>query len=75
MKKGEPGGGTSAEGFSTFLQSGPFPLGTPAEYARRKAAGFPNERGPAILAVDVPEDIIALAVDEVYCPLSQGVVH
>jgi hypothetical protein len=70
----ETGGGTPAEGFSMCLESGPFPLGTPQEYARRKAAGFPDEDGPAILAVDVPDDIIALAVDE-YLPLSQGVVQ
>jgi hypothetical protein len=71
----EPGGGPRAEGFSTCLESGPFPLGTPEEYARRKAAGFPNEGGPAILVVDVPENIVALAVDEVYFPLRQGVVQ
>jgi hypothetical protein len=71
----EPGGGPRAEGFSTCLELGPFPLGTPEEYARRKAAGFPDEGGPAILAVDVPDDIITLAVDEVYFPLSQGVVQ
>jgi hypothetical protein len=71
----EPGGGSKAEGFSTCLEFGPFPLGTPEEYARRKAAGFPNEGGPAILVVDVPDDIIALAVDEAFFPLSQGVVQ
>jgi hypothetical protein len=71
----EPGGGPRAEGFSTCLEAGPFPLGTPAEYARRKGAGFPDEGGPVILAVDVPDDIIALAVDPVYFPLSQGVVQ
>jgi hypothetical protein len=70
----EPGGGTRAEGFSTCLESGPFPLGTPEDYARGKAALFPNEGGPAILAVDVPDDIIALAVDAFF-PLSQGVVE
>jgi hypothetical protein len=71
----EPGGGPRAEGFSTCLESGPFPLGTPEEYARRKATGFPDEGGPVILAVDVPDEIIALAVDEVYFHLSQGVVQ
>jgi hypothetical protein len=71
----EPGGGPRAEGFSTCLQAGPFPLGTPQEYARRKAAGFPNEGGPVILSVEVPDNIIALAVDEGYFPLSQGVVQ
>jgi hypothetical protein len=70
----EPGGGPRAEGFSTCLEGGPFPLGTPEEYARRKAAGFPNEGGPAILAVDVPDDIIDLAVNEFF-PLSQGIVQ
>lgn len=71
----EPGGGTRAEGFSTCLEGGPFPLGTPEEYARRKAAGFPDEDGPVILAIDVPDDLIALAADEVYFPLSQGLVQ
>jgi hypothetical protein len=71
----EPGGGPRAENFSTCLESGPFPLGTPEDYARQKAAQFPNEGGPAILAVDVPDDIIVLAVDPIYFPLSQGVVQ
>src|SRR6202035_463005 len=71
----EPGGGRRAEGFSTCLEVGPFPLGTPEAYARRKALLFPNEGGPAIVMVDVPDDLIALAVDEVCFPLSQGVVQ
>ena len=64
-----------AESFSTYLESGPFSLSPPEEYARHKAALFPDEGGPVILKVDVPDDIIALAVDEVYFPLSQGVVQ
>jgi hypothetical protein len=71
----EPGGGVRGEGFSTSLEFGPFPLGTPQEYASRKAAAFPDEGGPVILEVEVPDDLIALAVDEVYFPLSQGVVQ
>jgi hypothetical protein len=71
----EPGGKTRAEGFSTCLEAGPFPLGTPEEYARGKATAFPNEGGPVILVVDVPDEIIALAVNEVYLPLTQGVVQ
>jgi hypothetical protein len=71
----EPGGGPRAEGFSTCLEGGPFPVGTPEEYARGKAVEFPNEGGPVILAVDVPDDIIALAADETYFPLSQGLVQ
>jgi hypothetical protein len=70
----EPLGGARADGFSTCLECGPFPLGTPKDYACHKAALFPNENGPAILAVDVPDDIIALAVNS-YFPLSQGVVQ
>jgi hypothetical protein len=71
----EPGGIIRAEGFSTCLEKGPFPLGSPEVYARHKAAAFANEGGPVILVVNVPDDIIALAVDEVYLPLSQGVVQ
>jgi hypothetical protein len=71
----EPGGVTKAECFSTCLESGPFPLGRPEEYAYRKAATFPSEGGPVILMVDVPEDIVELAIDEVYFPKSQGVIQ
>lgn len=62
------------DGFSTYLENGPFLFGTPEEYACGKAAAFPNEGGAAILAVDMPDDIITLAVDE-YFPLSQGLVQ
>ena len=65
---------TGPEGFSTYLESGPFLFGTLEEYACGKAAAFPNEGGAAILAVDVSDDIIALTVDE-YFPLSQGLVQ
>ena len=70
----EPGGGTRAEGFSTCLQSGPFPLGPPEEYARRKAVLFQNEGGPVILVLEVPDDLIALT-DQILFPLSQGVIQ
>jgi hypothetical protein len=70
----EPHASTKAGGFSTCLEGGPFPLGTPEDYACHKAALFPNENGPAILMVDVPDDIIALAVDAFF-PLTQGVVQ
>src|SRR5580704_7851102 len=73
----EPGGLDETDQFSTYLGSypGPFPMGTPAKYARDKAVAFPNEGGPVILTVDVPDDIIALAVDEDFLPLSQGLVQ
>jgi hypothetical protein len=70
----QPGGGPRAAGFSTYLEVGPFLFGTPEGYARAKAADFPTEGGPVLLVVDVPEDIIALAVTD-YFPLSQGLVQ
>lgn len=70
----EPGGSARAEGFSTYLEHGPFLFGSPEDYACRKAADFPNEGGAAILAVDVPDHIIALAVND-WFPLSQGLVQ
>jgi hypothetical protein len=42
---------------------------------RRTAAKFQNEGGPIIVVMEVPDQIIARAVDEVYFPLSQGVVQ
>jgi hypothetical protein len=54
---------------------GPFVLGTPEEYARKKALRYPGEGGPAIIRVDVPNHVIALAVDEDYFPLSQGLIQ
>jgi hypothetical protein len=56
------------------LESGPFLFGAPADYARGKAAVFPDEGGPVILVVDVPEDIIARAINE-WFPLNQGLVQ
>jgi hypothetical protein len=49
--------GTAADGFSTTLANGPTDLGTSEDYARRKAANFPNEGGPAILAIELPDDL------------------
>jgi hypothetical protein len=71
----EPGGSTRADGFSACLEAGPFPLGKPEDYARHKAAAFPVEGGPVILEVEVPDDIIELATDDVFLPLTQGVVQ
>ncbi len=56
------------------LEGGPFHFGTPEEYARGEAHEFPNEGGPAIVAVDVPEDIVQRAVNE-WFPLSQGLIQ
>jgi hypothetical protein len=70
----EPGGERDDTGFSMSLATGPFPFGTPEQYARRKARAFPNEGGPAILEVEVPDETVALAVNE-WFPLSQGLVQ
>jgi hypothetical protein len=53
----EPGGNTPAEGFSMAFPHGPYPLGSPAQYAALKARHFPTEGGPAILEVEVPLSI------------------
>ena len=70
----EPGGERGQTGFSMSLAAGPFPVGTPELYARRKARAFPNEGGPAILEVDVPDETIALAIND-WFPLTQGFVQ
>jgi len=70
----EPGGQPGDDGFSMCVAAGQFPFGTPAEYARGKAKQFPNEGGPVILIVDVPDDIVAKAVNE-WFPLSQGLIQ
>lgn len=69
----EPGGARS-EGFSTSLAAGPFPLGKPAEYALAKSKIFPDEGGPVIVEVEVPDEIVSIAVSP-WFPLSQGVVQ
>jgi hypothetical protein len=75
----EPGGKTPAENFSACLPFGPFECtDTPEEYAWGKARAAAREGreegGPALLVMDIPDDIIALAVDE-WFPLAQGFVQ
>jgi hypothetical protein len=70
----EPGGQSSGEGFSMNLEGGPFHFGAPEEYARGKAAEFPDEGGPVILVVDVPQEIVARAIND-WFPLSQGLIQ
>ena len=55
-------GGDIANGLSTAPANGPYPLGAPEDYASGKARLFPQEGGPAILEIDVPDSIVALAV-------------
>jgi|ERR1017187_777521 hypothetical protein len=59
----EPGGADPARGFSTYPAGGPVSVGTPEQYAVGKAKLFPNEGGPAIVEIEVPQDIIDLAID------------
>jgi hypothetical protein len=56
------------------VESGPFHFGTPEEYAQGKATQFPNEGGPVILVVDVPDEIVVRTVNE-WFPLEQGLVQ
>src|SRR5262249_1917428 len=61
----EPGSFEKAGGFSTAPPHGPYMYGDPRDIALGKAALFPDEGGPVILEVEVPEDIVALAINEV----------
>jgi hypothetical protein len=70
----EPGGQVGEDGFSMNVETGPFWFGRPEDYARAKAMKFPDEGGPAILVVDVPDDIVQRAVND-WFPLSQGLVQ
>lgn len=70
----EPGGYPSEDGFSMYLETGPFLFGTPEEYARGKAKEFPDEGGPVILVIDVPDEIVQKAASD-WFPLSQGLVQ
>jgi hypothetical protein len=59
--------------FFCYRESCDYDVGTPEQYARDKAALFPDEGGPVILAVDVPDDIVALALDWFYT-WEQGII-
>ena len=65
----EPSGApVSGGGFSTYLEAGPYLLLPPEAYACGKAGAFPAEGGPILLVIDVPDEIIALAADDVLLP-------
>lgn len=70
----EPGGLPNVDGFSMNLEEGPFHFGNPETYARGKAKEYPDEGGPVVLAVDVPDEIVHRAVNA-WFPLSQGLVQ
>lgn len=60
----EPNGNT-ADGYSTSPAQGPYGFGSPEDYARGKAANFPNEGGPAIVTIDLPDDLADLIVAKI----------
>ncbi len=70
----EPGGQALDDGFSLSVESGPFHFGTPEDYARGKSQEFPDEGGPVILVLDVPEEIVLMAANE-WFPISQGLIQ
>ncbi len=70
----EPGGVDSAENFSFTVEGTPSAIGESRTYARGKAAAFPNEGGPAILAVDVPEEVVGMAAVE-HLSLFRGLIE
>jgi hypothetical protein len=57
-----------------YLETGPFLFGMPDEYARGKAREFPDEGGPVILVLEVPDEIVQKAANE-WFPLCQGLVQ
>ena len=72
----EPGGmATRTDGFSTYIEASPYLLLPPEAYARSKSMTFPTEGDPVIVAMDVPEEIIMLAVDDELLPLRQGLIQ
>ena len=52
---------TPAEGFFGARASGPYPCGSPQDYAMLKAKLFPEEGGPAIVEMAIPVPIALLA--------------
>ena len=72
----EPGGLPVNDGFSMYLEGGPYMFDSPDEYARGKDRQCPKEGGPVILVVeDVPDEVL-LAADRLgLIPLRFGVVQ
>ena len=70
----EPGGQATEDGFSMYLDQGPFLFGDPDEYAHGKAREFPDEGGPVILVLEVPDVIVQNAATD-WFPLNQGLVQ
>lgn len=59
----EPGSGGrrwDPPGFSTARTDRSYDVGTPEDYARLKAANFPQEGGAAVVEIEIPMRIIAV---------------
>ena len=62
-----------AEGFSTVIGDGRLcATGSPEMAARQKAALFPDEGGPAILEISVPQRIMAIVYSD---PIAAGLAR
>ena len=70
----EPGGVGIAENFSFTTEGTPSALGASVAYALGKATGFPNERGPAVVVVNVPEELVRSAALE-HLSLFEGLIE
>jgi hypothetical protein len=72
----EPGGSRTYEGFSSYIESGPFLLEPPEDYALGKNALFPNEGGPVILVIEnVPDSVLEAANPDGLYPPEYGLVQ
>jgi hypothetical protein len=56
--------GSKADGFSTAPASGPFDFGSPEDYARGKDLNFPSEGGPAVLTIDLPDELASAIIGD-----------
>lgn len=72
----EPGGRRTNDGFSAYLEAGPFLYDTPDVYARGKASQCPAEGGPVILVIEsVPDAVLAAADPDGWFPVKDGLVQ
>jgi hypothetical protein len=70
----EPGDASAVGNFSFTAEGTPSAVGTSVTYALGKAAAFPDERGPALVAVEVPDDVVRQAALE-HLALFNGLIR
>ena len=68
----EKGGQHPAEGFSTAPAQGPYGFGQPNVCAKTKDKLFPDEGGPVILEVDLPDPLANDIVGDTRNPFESG---